>query len=413
MIDDTPVELLWARREVTPWEQRERRFELAAFRARHAEEFGSGSAAICMRAGSEGAWYDLGKSGGVHKRGVQRCGDIGKCPQCAPVIRTERARDIEAAVEAARRCGFEVWFLTVTLPHTVADDVGELLGRMGRMWRDGWGKGSGYLTKQAIGFEGQIRVMEVTHGENGWHPHIHALIFCRRGQMDCERVVKLWRQRWKAEGIGSPWRKGVSAQIERVTRSGLGRYLGKVTMSWGAGLELARGDLKAGAGLTPAQLLELASCGEVDRTNFERWADFERGTKGVIWIRWSPGLRDKAIAWQLQAVTQHVEHVESCGKGRHCKRHVHREVLGRPLASEEKTDKDAAAGPRVEDLAASWWVPYEVHERYRLAGRLGRLVAMMFCNTAHEAGCVLVLPSDDLGYVEVPVMRGPPVVAAS
>ncbi len=79
------------------------------------------------------------------------------------------------------------------------------------------------------------------------------------------------------------------------TAGDLGGYLTKVEGGWGAGLELARSDLKRGrrGGRSPFELLAEAAEGDV--LALMLWLEYERATKGKRAISWTRGLRKMLI----------------------------------------------------------------------------------------------------------------------
>lgn len=110
------------------------------------------------------------------------------CPECERIRSAEITDLYRPLIEAMR------WplFLTLTMPHTATDDIGENLERL----RGGWKRlrGLAWFRRCVRGGVGAIEVsmpeettmtdetmmtasMEVGH--NGAHPHIHALLDCR------------------------------------------------------------------------------------------------------------------------------------------------------------------------------------------------------------------------------------------
>jgi hypothetical protein len=75
----------------------------------------------------------------------------------------------------------------------------------------------------------------------------------------------------------------------------LSGYLAKVDGGWGAGLEIARADLKSGKNgnrYTPWDLLtELADTGEAWLADL--WCEYDAATFGKRAIYWSPGLKKR------------------------------------------------------------------------------------------------------------------------
>lgn len=333
------------------------------------------AALTCQTPSAEGVVVHIGAEGTRHVTGIQRCKSVGSCPVCSPTIRSTRAADIEAAVEAWHALGGDVWFLTLTVPHGPDDWLGDTLTRIQTMWRQ-MTQGTGWRNlRRDGGVQGMVRAWEITWTETGgWHPHIHVLIFANSRRLEPLRVIEQWRSRWDHNGFGDRWVPHVSADIRKVSRrsGGIAAYLGKVNMEWGAGLELARADAKVGRGLNAAQLLELAATGEVEWV--ERWRDWERCTKGMRWIEWGRGLRDRAAGWQLQALAQGVE------------------LEGVPLLIPEKTDEEAASAEDADDVVASWHVPAEVWSAARARGQLGDLLEALVRDEGERWGCWRITP---------------------
>lgn len=357
----------WANRSLSDAEQKRRRYQLVQWRAEHAVQLDRASAAGCQSPAAERVEVTVTSGGRTHVTGIQRCKSVGSCPSCASTIRGRRALDIEAAVEAAHAVGLQVWFLTLTVPHSREFELGESLDNVRGFWRRmRESRGTRALWK-SMGVEGFVRAFEVTWSEaNGWHPHLHVLLFTR--SMQPVPLVDCWRNVWQSEGIGDRWVPHVSADLRRIKRGahGVSSYLAKVDMAWGVGTEVARSDLKRGRGLTPPQLLELATTGEYDAV--QRWVEYEHGTKALRWIEWSRGLRDKAALWQMQATTEGVE------------------LHGVNLGDGELTDDEAATAEVREPVVARFAVPASTWARARARGELGVLLWSLVCGVGSEHG---------------------------
>lgn len=161
--------------------------------------------------------------GRVKLSGLAHCGSVWECPACQMTILQARAAQLRAAVE--RHGSDRVAMLTLTIRHGRGDGLGRLrrdLSRAfsamtrSRKWRGGKRK-RGHVEwfepgwKQKAGVFGRVRALEVTHGPNGWHPHIHILFFFdepvptatvetkdgRRRVWDCPEIdtlITLWQQ---------------------------------------------------------------------------------------------------------------------------------------------------------------------------------------------------------------------------
>ena len=221
--------------------------------------------------------------GVVHVGGVKRCGSPWACPVCAPKIGERRAVEIDQAISAWLGMGGRVYFVTATLRHELGDHLSDLLEMLQGAWSRTFRFGSG-VTPPWYG--GQARAVEITHGGNGWHPHVHAAVFVEAGWEDqcpevndhdldggCVHHGSYDAVRQELVDLGADWAEsvrlfgGYSAvagggpgwDVREVHEAGaLSNYLTKVDGGWGAGLELARLDLKRGKGRTPFALLAQA-----------------------------------------------------------------------------------------------------------------------------------------------------------
>src|SRR5690606_24302281 len=108
--------------------------------------------------------------------------------------------------------------------------------------------------------------VEVTHGDNGWHPHVHVVVllscvpdipetFALWAALDAVWHRGLIRQGWP--GGRSPYRSRVGPVDTTGSGAGLAAYVAKV-QDRGLGNEMARADLKRGreGNRTPFQILE-------------------------------------------------------------------------------------------------------------------------------------------------------------
>ena len=219
--------------------------------------------------------------------GLQVCGSVWGCPICAAKISEHRRAELQAAIIAAHALGLQVVLLTLTVRHGLGDDVRVLLrgiraarralvsGRRGAEWT------------REVGVVGSIRALEVTHGVNGWHPHLHVLLFLGPHQLTLEQIQAGYTSRWidacvKA-GLPAPL-PGVACRVQDAAHAA--RYVSK----WGLAEELTKGHIKrARAGRTPTDLLRAYADG--DKRAGELWREYAAAFKGQVQLRWSRGLR--------------------------------------------------------------------------------------------------------------------------
>lgn len=237
--------------------------------------------------------------------GLVSCGSVWVCPVCSSKIMARRALEIGAGVASAGAERLPVAFCTLTMRHSKGD-------RLAKLW-DGLSKGWGRAAsgrewkghREAFGVEGYVRVVEVTHGRNGWHVHVHALLFAHgftsSDDLD-DLMVPMW-ERWSAGvqsvGLRAPLPVGSEWHIVGGDLSGtaLGDYLAKGAGAAGAiGMELTQTQSKVARSVHSTnshwQLLRDGPVnGEV--AGLKLWREWEKASKGKRQIAWSQGLRDR------------------------------------------------------------------------------------------------------------------------
>nr|WP_192963054.1 protein rep [Nocardia sp. 107] len=233
--------------------------------------------------------------------GLETCGRIWLCPVCSAKIRVRRGDQIAEGVGRHIDGGGSAWFLTITLPHEKGDALKDSFDALTQAWR--YVKtGRAYQDeKKWFGILGEIKAVEVTHGDNGWHPHAHILILTSRNlEFDefCSWVARL-DARW-AKGLAkvgwSTGRPGIRLVLVPVEKGkGIAAYVAKVQEK-GLGNEIARADMKDArpGNRTPFGILaDFGNHALAD--DVELWWEYEQATAGRSAIRWSPGLWAKLM----------------------------------------------------------------------------------------------------------------------
>lgn len=248
---------------------------------------------------TEGGRVTIRDNAGVaHYTGLATCGSIWSCPVCSAKIRNARALEIGHGAANWDNAGNAVYMLTLTMPH----DVGSPLANLIPVIADGFrailsGRAWVQLRKQ-VRIVGTIRSMEVTHGANGWHPHLHVLVFFDSRPDAAElaaftiHVQRQWTRYVTKCGFRAPNHHGVHLSLCKSAEEA-GQYIAKTQEGRSAGNEMARADLKQGrhTSRTPFEVLDdfrwTGDTGEL-----RLWHEYERATRGRQAITWSPGLRE-------------------------------------------------------------------------------------------------------------------------
>ena len=245
-------------------------------------------------------------------RGVQHCSCFWECCTCQMLIKGKRRQEVEAAVESwgQRRCVM----MTLTLSHARKDKLGALRKGLARAYTAltrgaPWGR-----FKDHVRIAGSLRVIELKHGANGWHPHIHVVWFLQDepkaehqiktskgtewiiphapfSPRAAERDPAMWiRQRWQTmveRHVGAEHIPHMERGVT-VTTLASASYVTKL------GLEVADpGDNKtSGKSRTPVQIAyDYARFGR--KRDAALWRVYSRQMRGTRALTWSVGMKAK------------------------------------------------------------------------------------------------------------------------
>lgn len=237
-------------------------------------------------------------------RGLVSCGKPG-CPVCSPKIQERRRQEIASAFDwtyTRHQTGTakKVIMVTLTFPHTAFDALQDLLDKQrGALTRLRKGKIWDKFKKQ-VGFDGLIRTLEVTHGQNGWHPHVHEawIVDQTADASDIrKKVTDRWLKMCQKEGLVPENRVAdfLEHAVDVADNCRASDYFAKMdnTVSWGMDRELAKASSKKGkkSGRSPFQILDDASGG--CKKSADLYLEYVRGMKGKAQVFWSPGLKSR------------------------------------------------------------------------------------------------------------------------
>lgn len=227
----------------------------------------------------------------AHYGGLQTCGSVWACPVCAAKISERRRAELQTLIAAHHAAGGVVLLVTRTVPHERRDNLEELLDRIAsaeisyKAHRD-------YKTLvKAFGLVGRVRAVEVTHGHaNGWHPHVHELLFLARA-VDLasleEDLSRIWQGAALRAGLALPSRAhGLTVQD--------GSQAAKYASKWGLESELTQWHRKRGkvASRTPFDLLRSVLL-EDDWQASELFREYAEAFHGRHQLQFSQGLKHR------------------------------------------------------------------------------------------------------------------------
>ena len=255
----------------------------------------------------------------AHFTGLAVCGLIWVCPVCGPKIRQGRAEEIGLALRSALDQGMGVEFLTLTFRHHAGQRLADLLDADRKAWDSTRKSRPLREMLSRLGFLGLVQAHEVTHGQNGWHPHRHISLVFARSLTDNERsdleslIWRVWDGRLRRQGLSSL--RGPGTVLKQCTAAeGLAWYLTKVEGKSSLGLEMARGDLKTGrlGGRTPQEILTDALDGIA--SDVALWKEYEQATAGRKLMTWTPGFRKQLIGQVDEVDDQELAEAEVGGE---------------------------------------------------------------------------------------------------
>ena len=252
-----------------------------------------GQVAVLLDKAHESAFY----------AGLTSCGSVWTCPICASKVQERRREEISKGINWAHGAGFQPALVTLTFPHGRHQKLGRLLEQQAealRLMRTGapWQR-----FKSALGYQGVIRSLELTHGMNGWHPHTHEL-WIVGAQADAEGMEREILKRWESACVRAGLLSSEKLEVFRTYAVDVrgwcsaGDYLAKQddarNHNWGADRELAKGGSKIGkvTGKHPFALLAAAADG--DHRAKRLFLSYAIAMRGKRQLLWSPGLKGRA-----------------------------------------------------------------------------------------------------------------------
>jgi hypothetical protein len=242
--------------------------------------------------------------------GVLTCDSRWHCPLCAAKL-TERARvELQHGMVQHQLRGGAVYLLTFTFPHDVTLPLADGVTKMQDAQK--WMKAQrGYKAiMAAAGAIGAVKATEVTYGQNGWHPHVHMLVFGRSDQEACLSGVRvIWAAAVERVGLGRVNDHGFDCRggdfaadyVAKFGKEPSDATRASASAWWTASHELTKGHTKQTQrmkGATPFTLLRW--CREGDAQAGALFLEYAKAFKGRPQLYWSPRLRKKIDLLELQ-----------------------------------------------------------------------------------------------------------------
>lgn len=256
--------------------------------------------------------------------GLMTCGDVWNCPVCNPKISERRRGELVEALDKAREQNLSIFLVTLTIPHGVGDDINELLAKLKKALRvlsaGKYAIKSQFKKMFEMDVAGFVRTLEVTYGQNGFHPHYHILLFieprffqgvrCHTDKSIIDYVyTRAWRRACRISGLPEPSDKhGVTVED--------GSMAAKYVTKWGLEDEMTKTISKQGKlhGLTPWGLLRAILDGDssvVEPTHAENlFRVYSAAFKGKRQLFWSVGLRNRLVPQNVELTDKELVDLE-------------------------------------------------------------------------------------------------------
>lgn len=193
---------------------------------------------------------------GKYFSGVMNCGSVWNCPVCSRKIGMHRAATVTNFLRAFMNVNndkrYSLGFLTLTVRHRNDEKLKDVLKKVLKSFREIEQSRKFRDTKKEFNYFGCIRTIEVKHGGNGWHPHLHLLLIA-----ECSpEEMKIFSDFFIAEWLKKNSDASIDAQKYLPVRDDLG--ISEYITKWNAASEMTMGNEKGNSkSFTPFQFLKI------------------------------------------------------------------------------------------------------------------------------------------------------------
>lgn len=253
---------------------------------------------VCRRE-LAGVELKLGRTGVATFTGVVLCGSVWACPACSYVICRRRADELRNVLTRHAAIGGGDCLLTLTTPHDLGDALKPMRQQTARAWRFVCSGAPWKRVRARYGIH-FVRGAEITHGPNGWHPHLHVVLLTRRHLTDDQQrdlEAFFWR-RWSRaitkphKETGKVYRAPLEGIGAKITRLGREDYIAKL----GLGDEVASAVTKSAhpGHRTGFQILyDVWRVRGANLRDVDLWVEYITELQGAKQLTWSAGIRKR------------------------------------------------------------------------------------------------------------------------
>lgn len=306
-------------------------------------------------------------------RGVRECRNLWECPVCAERAARDAGEELRVAADTNRQRGGHNYTLTLTVKHSRAEVLEPMLLGLVLSWRKTVAGNPWKRQCDRYGIVGYVRAPEVTHGENGWHPHLHVAVFASRKLTEGEQeqlrdwMIARWR-RITGKVFGSV--RNVPTVEHGVVFRPMHKtdYLAK----FGLAGEIAKATVKRSKGThrSPWDLLQGITVGNAEPGDRSLWREYADALHGHKQLTWSKNLR---ALLDVEAGVLERRRAEAADDGKQLEREVVLTIPGRVYVTAVWQQEAewfclrAAESGRPASVVGKWFRRY-VRRWYRTRG---------------------------------------------
>lgn len=223
----------------------------------------------------------------AYYNGICTCASPMLCPVCSTRIAGYRSAEIRQAVHSwlAEDSENTCYMITLTLRHTLSDTLSCLLGLFKTARKYFWAHRTVKNLLKRSDLLGRITATEINFSiKNGWHPHQHILLFCKKSDFDNKTLRDIWLAALHSVGLS-----GVGdIAFDLIEARSAETYLTKISS------EMVLGALKDGrsrGSYAPFQLL--AEIADGSSWAVDRFIELFKSTRRMHSLTWSKGLKSR------------------------------------------------------------------------------------------------------------------------
>lgn len=221
----------------------------------------------------------------AYYNGVCTCASPMLCPVCSTRIAGYRSAEIRQAVHAwlAEDPENTCYMITLTLRHSLCDTLACLLDLFKTARKYFWGHRTVKNLLKRSDLIGRITATEINFSiKNGWHPHQHILLFCKKSDFDNETLCNIWLAALHSVGLSGVGDIAFNLFEARFAEN----YLTEISSEMVLG---ALKEARSRGNYAPFQLLAEIVDGSL--WAIDRFVELFKATRRMHSLTWSKGLK--------------------------------------------------------------------------------------------------------------------------